>query len=202
MSDFVCGANEPASTSPGVNWGRDLPEPMQVADMRNVVAGDPSPDGKGRLAHPARHRGRPYLPAAHQVFEAMKATCWTNPGIAAPGDGLLRHRRVAHRRRRDRAESRRARHHLAERSDAVREAADRLHDALEAAGVEVLLDDRGDGVMFADLELLGIPWRVTIGDRGLKEGKAEVQARGADKPEPVELQKLQDHLKSLVCTGT
>ena len=68
MSDFVCGANEDDYHFTGVNWGRDLPEPDVVADIRNVVAGDPSPDGKGALDDPARHRGRPRLPARHEVL--------------------------------------------------------------------------------------------------------------------------------------
>ena len=67
MADFVCGANEADFHHTGVNWGRDLPEPDVVADIRNVVPGDPSPDGQRRAGHPARHRGRPRLPARHQV---------------------------------------------------------------------------------------------------------------------------------------
>jgi prolyl-tRNA synthetase len=87
-----------------------------------------------------------------------------------------------------------------ERSEAVREAADLLHDELEAAGFEVLLDDRGErpGVMFADLELIGLPFRVTIGERGLKDGKVEVQRRGAAKAASVDLQSATAHLKSLL----
>ena len=114
---------------------------------------------------------------------------------AAAGDGLLRHRRHAHRRRRDRAEPRRARHHLAGRDRAVRRgrlpdrlrpqrrrcasAADALHDELDGAGIDVMLDDRGErpGAMFADWELIGVPHRVVISDRGLKEGQVEYQGR-------------------------
>ena len=127
--------------------------------------------------------------------KAMGATFLDAAGQPQPmRDGLLRHRHHPCRCRRNRAELRRHGHHLArtarpftvaiapigyDRSDAVRAAADQLHDELESAGIEVLLDDRGErpGVMFADLELIGIPHRITIGDRGLKDGKVEYQAR-------------------------
>jgi len=86
------------------------------------------------------------------------------------------------------------------RSDAVRDAANALHDDLTNMGIEVLLDDRGErpGVMFADLELIGIPYRVTIGDRGLKEGKVEVQARGEGEATQIDLRDVASHLRSLV----
>jgi prolyl-tRNA synthetase len=195
MADFVCGANERDFHLRGVNFGRDVREPDRVADLRNVVAGDPSPDRKGTLeilrgievGHVfalgdlySRAMGATFLDAEGQsqvvemgcygigitrvVAAAIeqnhdeKGIIWPEPlapfavAIAAVGY---------------------------DRSAAVRTAADRLHDELEAAGVEVLLDDRGErpGVMFADIELIGIPHRVTIGDRGLKEGKVEYQAR-------------------------
>ena len=87
------------------------------------------------------------------------------------------------------------------KSAEVKAVADRLHDELQAAGIDVLLDDRDErpGVMFADLELIGVPYRVTIGDRGLKEGKLEIQARTDTAPTVVELQSAADHLKSRVC---
>jgi prolyl-tRNA synthetase len=83
----------------------------------------------------------------------------------------------------------------------VRHAADKLHDELEAAGLQVLLDDRDErpGVMFADLELIGIPLRVTIGDRGLKEGMVEVQARAEKAPATIDLQAAAGHIKSAAC---
>ena len=128
-------------------------------------------------------------------------------------DGVLRHRRHPRRGRGDRAEPRRAGHHLAGRrwprspwpsrrsattaARRSRRCADRLHDELEAAGVEVLLDDRGErpGVMFADLELIGIPHRVTIGDRGLKEGKVEYQARRETAATPVPVAEIAAFIK-------
>ena len=83
MSDFVCGANEDGFHLTGVNFGRDLPEPAVVADIRNVVAGDPSPDGKGTLEHLPRHRSRPHLPAAHQVFRGDECALSRREGQVA-----------------------------------------------------------------------------------------------------------------------
>ncbi|MEX0958689.1 MAG: proline--tRNA ligase [Burkholderiales bacterium] len=220
MSDFVCGANEAGYHLTGVNFGRDLPEPAQIADIRNVVAGDPSPDGKGALEICRGIEVGHIFQLRTKYSEAMGATFVDESGQHRPfemgcyGIGVSRIVAAAIEQGHDERgivwPLPMAPFQVAiaaigyERSEAVREAADRLHDALQAAGVEVLLDDRGErpGVMFADLELLGVPWRVTIGDRGLKEGKAEVQARSAEKQESIELQKVPDHLKSLVCTGT
>ncbi|CAG0973074.1 prolyl-tRNA synthetase [Burkholderiales bacterium] len=205
MGDFVCGANEPGFHLAGVNFGRDCREPDAVADLRNVVAGDPSPDGKGTLeivrgievghvfalgTRYSRDMGASYLDAQGQshliemgcygigVTRVVAAAIEQNHderGIAWPG--TMAPFAVA----------------LApigyDRSPAVRELADRLHDQWTAAGIEVLLDDRGErpGVMFADLELIGIPHRVTVGDRGLKDGKVEYQGRrdAAATPVPV-----------------
>ena len=196
MSDFVCGANEADFHFTGVNWGRDLPEPDLVADIRNVVAGDPSPDGKGVLAI---QRG---IEVGHVFFlgtkysRAMNATFLDEKGkpqllqMGCYGIGITR---IA--RRRDRAEPRRARHDLAGGDRAVRggDLPDRLRPlgrrcarpptrcttSCSSAGVDVMLDDRGErpGAMFADWELIGVPHRVVISDRGLKDGKVEYQGR-------------------------
>ncbi|HUF20128.1 MAG TPA: proline--tRNA ligase [Burkholderiales bacterium] len=220
LSDFVCGANAAGYHLTGVNFGRDLPEPAHIADIRNVVAGDPSPDGKGALAICRGIEVGHIFQLRTKYSDAMGATFVDESGQQRPfemgcyGIGVSRIVAAAIEQGHDERgivwPLPMAPFQVAiaaigyERSDAVREAADQLHDALEAAGVEVLLDDRGErpGVMFADLELLGIPWRVTIGDRGLNEGKAEVQARSEEKPQSIELQKVPDHLESLVCTGT
>ncbi len=195
MGDFVCGANMPDFHLRGVNFGRDCREPDVVADIRNVVKGDPSPDGKGTLdivrgievGHVfalgsvySKAMGATYLDAAGQS-QVLEMGCY--------GIGVTRVAAAAIEQSHD------ARgiiwpEPLApfavaiapigyDRSEAVRTWADRLHAELEAAGVEVLLDDRGErpGVMFADLELIGIPHRITIGDRGLKDGNVEYQAR-------------------------
>jgi prolyl-tRNA synthetase len=200
MADFVCGANEPGYHLRGVNFGRDCREPDRVADLRNVVAGDPSPDGKGTLqilrgievGHVfalgdlySKAMGATYLDAGGQS-RAMEMGCY--------GIGITRVVAAAIEQNNDPKgiiwPLPLAPFAVAiapvgyDRNEGVRAAADSLHDVLEAAGIEVLLDDRGErpGVMFADLELIGLPHRVTIGDRGLKEGKVEYQARGEDLP--------------------
>ena len=195
MSDFVCGANESGLHLTGVNWGRDLPEPDLVADLRNVVAGDPSPDGQGVLEL-CRGIEVGHVFALGTVYsEAMRATVLDEQGQAQVmqmgcyGIGVTRVVAAA------------IEQHFDDkgivwplpmapfavaiapigygRNAQVKDAAIKVHDALTALGVEVFLDDRDErpGVMFADLELIGIPHRITIGDRGLKEGKIEYQAR-------------------------
>ncbi len=195
MSDFVCGANEADFHYTNVNWGRDLPEPDLVADLRNVVEGDPSPDGQGVLAI---QRG---IEVGHVFYlgtkysKAMNATYLDETGkpqvfeMGCYGIGVTRILGAAIEQSHD------ARGIIwpaaiapfevvlcpigYDRSEEVRQAAQRLHDELAAAGVDVMLDDRGErpGAMFADWELIGIPLRVVISDRGLKEGLLEVQGR-------------------------
>ncbi|MCC7040953.1 MAG: proline--tRNA ligase [Burkholderiales bacterium] len=195
MADFVCGANAPDAHLAGVNFGRDCREPDLVADIRSVVKGDPSPDGQGTLDIVRGIEVGHVFALGHVYSEAMGATYLDAAGqsraleMGCYGIGVTRVVAAAIEQNHD------ARgiiwpEPLApftvaiapvgyDRSEAVRAAADRLHDELEAAGVEVLLDDRGErpGVMFADLELIGIPHRITIGDRSLKEGNVEYQAR-------------------------
>ncbi|MEO6927616.1 MAG: proline--tRNA ligase [Casimicrobiaceae bacterium] len=203
MGDFVCGANEADFHLRGVNFGRDCREPDVVADIRNVVAGDPSPDGNGTLEI-LRGIEVGHVFALGSVYStAMGATYLDAQGqshaieMGCYGIGVSRVVAAAI-----------EQHHDArgiawpqamapftvavaaigyERSERVHEAADHLYDALATAGIDVLLDDRGlrPGVMFADLELIGIPHRVTIGERGLKEGNVEYQARGDEQPTPV-----------------
>jgi prolyl-tRNA synthetase len=194
MSDFVVGANEADFHIAGVNWGRDLPEP-EVADLRNVKAGDPSPDGKGTLEI-CRGIEVGHIFQLRTVYsKTMGATFLDETGKPQPfemgcyGIGITRIVGAAIEQNFDdkgivwpRA--------LApfevvicpvgwSRNEAVRDTAHALHDALAKAGVDVLVDDRDlrPGVMFADWELIGVPLRITIGDRGLKEGAVEMQAR-------------------------
>jgi prolyl-tRNA synthetase len=195
MSDFVCGANEAGFHLRGVNFARDCREPDVVADIRNVVAGDPSPDGRGTLAI-VRGIEVGHVFALGDVYStAMDATYLDAEGrsqaiqMGCYGIGITRVVAAAIEQNHDdrgiawpaaMAPFAVAIAPIAyDRSEAVRACADRLHDELAGAGVEVLLDDRGErpGVMFADLELIGIPHRVTVGDRGLKEGVVEYQAR-------------------------
>lgn len=194
MSDFVVGANEADFHLAGVNWGRDLPEPI-VEDVRNVRAGDPSPDGNGPLKL-CRGIEVGHIFQLRTVYsEKMGATFLDETGKPKPfemgcyGIGITRIVGAAIEQNFDdrgivwpRA--------IAPfdvvlcpvgwgRNDAVRAAANMLHDALAKAGIDVIVDDRDlrPGVMFADWELIGVPLRITIGDRGLKDGNVETQAR-------------------------
>jgi prolyl-tRNA synthetase len=195
MADFVCGANEPDFHLRGVNFGRDCRAPDGIADLRNVVAGDPSPDGKGTLEILRGIEVGHVFALGSKYSEAMGATYLDAGGqsrlieMGCYGIGVTRVVAAAIEQNHDARgivwPTPIAPFTLAiapvgyDRNDAVRDLADRLHDELAAAGVDVLLDDRGErpGVMFADLELIGIPHRITIGDRGLKEGRVEYQAR-------------------------
>jgi prolyl-tRNA synthetase len=195
MSDFVCGANEADYHLRGVNFGRDCREPAVIADIRNVVDGDPSPDGNGILSI-VRGIEVGHVFALGDVYStAMGATYLDVEGgshvvqMGCYGIGVTRVVAAAIEQNHDERgivwPAAMAPFAVAiapigyDRSEAVRECADRLHEQLAGVGVEVLLDDRGErpGVMFADLELIGIPHRVTIGERGLKEGIVEYQAR-------------------------
>ncbi|MBP6638097.1 MAG: proline--tRNA ligase [Sulfuritalea sp.] len=195
MADFISGANEPGFHIAGINWGRDLPEPEIVADIRNVVAGDASPDGKGRLAI---QRG---IEVGHVFFlgtkysEAMNATYLDETGkprlmvMGCYGIGVTRLVGAAIEQGHD------ARGIIFPaaiapfqvvivpmnyaKSEAVRNAAGALLDELLKAGIDAILDDRDEraGSMFADWELIGVPHRVVVGERGLKEGKLEYKGR-------------------------
>jgi prolyl-tRNA synthetase len=213
LADFVCGANERDFHLAGVNWFRDLPEPTAVADIRNVVEGDPSPDGKGRLriqrgievGHIFQLRTK-YSQAMHAaVLDAQGASrtlemgCYgigvtrvvaagieqnhDERGIAlpaplAPFEACLVPIAYA-------------------KNAAVRAAADRLYVELRDAGVDVLMDDREErpGVLFADMDLIGVPHRVVLSERGLAAGEAEYKGRRDDKPRQVPLTGLVDFLK-------
>jgi prolyl-tRNA synthetase len=203
MGDFVCGANEVDFHLRGVNFGRDCREPDRVADLRNVVAGDPSPDGKGTLEILRGIEVGHVFALGTKYSEAMGATYLDAEGqtrlmeMGCYGIGVTRVVAAAIEQNND-AKGIVWPDPIApftvaiapvgyDRSEAVRTLADRLHDELEAAGIDVLLDDRGErpGVMFADLELIGIPHRITIGDRGLKEGRVEYQGRRDSAATPV-----------------
>ncbi|HMM53562.1 MAG TPA: proline--tRNA ligase [Candidatus Desulfobacillus sp.] len=195
MSDFICGANEAGHHLTGVNWGRDLREPDHVHDIRNVVEGDPSPDGKGRLSICRGIEVGHIFQLRTRYSEAMKASFVDESGqqrameMGCYGIGVTRVVAAAIEQSHDergivfpRAI---APFEIAiapvgyGKSQAVREAADALHADLAGAGFDVLLDDRDErpGAMFADLELIGVPHRITIGERGLKEGTVEYQGR-------------------------
>ena len=195
MADWVCGANAEDFHMTGVNWGRDLPESDLVADIRNVVAGDASPDGQGVLAIERGIEVGHIFYLGTKYSQAMNATFLDEDGKPKPfemgcyGIGITRLPAAAIEQNHD------AKGIIwpdalapftvvicpigADRSPEVKAAAEQLYADLLAAGVDVMLDDRGErpGAMFADWELIGVPHRVTIGDRGLKEGLVEYQHR-------------------------
>ncbi|HEY8354722.1 MAG TPA: proline--tRNA ligase [Methylophilaceae bacterium] len=195
MSDFVCGANKPKYHLAGINFGRDLPEPAIVADIRNVVAGDPSPDGKGTLSLCRGIEVGHIFQLRTKYAKAMNATYLDENGetkvmeMGCYGIGVSRIVGAAIEQGNDERgiifPAAMAPFEVAiapigmDRSEAVRNAALELYAQLQAAGIDVLLDDRGErpGVMFADLELIGIPHRIVIGERGLKSQEVEYQAR-------------------------
>ena len=221
MSDFVCGANEPDFHLRGVNFGRDCREPDVVADIRNVVVGDPSPDGCGTLDIVRGIEVGHVFALGHLYSQALGATYLAADGqskvleMGCYGIGVTRVVAAAIEQNHDDRgivwPEPLAPFAVAiapvgyDRNDAVRALADRLHDELTAAGLEVLLDDRGErpGVMFADLELIGIPHRITIGDRGLKEGRVEYQGRRDAAATPVPVAEIATFVKGrLAGNGT
>ncbi len=195
MADFVTGANEVDYHYIGANWGRDVAEPHIVADLRNVVEGDASPDGKGVLAIERGIEVGHVFQLGTAYSEAMKATFLDENGKPAPlqmgcyGIGITRILGAAIEQNYDDKgivwPTPIAPFELVlcpmgmDRSEAVKEAAEQLYADATAAGIDVIIDDRGlrPGQMFADWELIGVPHRVVIGDRGLKEGNLEYQGR-------------------------
>ena len=214
MADFVCGANEGDFHLAGVNFGRDLPEPEVVADLRNVVAGDKSPDGKGELAI---ERG---IEIGHVFYlgtkysKAMNATFLGDNGkpqffeMGCYGIGITRLPAAAVEQNHD------ERGMIwpdaiapftvvicpigMGRSEAVKAEAEKLYSELLALGVDVMLDDRDErpGAMLADWELIGVPHRVVLGDRGLKDGVVEYQHRRDTEATKVATGEVLAHLKA------
>jgi prolyl-tRNA synthetase len=219
MSDFICGANDPGHHLTGVNFGRDLPEPGEVADLRNVVAGDPSPDGKGTLEICRGIEVGHIFQLRKKYSEAMKCSFLDENGqsqimeMGCYGIGVSRIVGAAIEQNHD------ARGIVFPRamapfevcvvpmgyarSEAVRQAADRLHADLEAAGIDVLLDDRDErpGILFADMELIGIPHRIVVGERGLNEGKLEYKGRRDAQAEMVPLESIGKFLETRLCAA-
>jgi len=201
MSDFVTGANEEDFHFTGVNWGRDLPEP-EVADLRSVVAGDPSPDGKGVLAIQRGievghvFAGLPYPEAMKLVYTDEEGRARTMV-MGCYGIGITRLLGAAIEQNHDEKgiiwPAAIAPFEAVicpvnyRQSESVRQAADHIYEQLINAGVDTILDDRGErpGAMFADWELIGVPHRITVGERGLKDGQVEYFDRRALQTTPV-----------------
>jgi prolyl-tRNA synthetase len=220
MSDFVCGANKEGFHLGGANWGApELPEPAQerIADFRNVVAGDQSPDGKGPLEIVRGIEVGHIFQLRTKYSQMMKATFLDESGSAKPyemgcyGIGITRIVGAAIEQGHDEkgiifppaiapfsvALAAIGYH----KSDSVREAANALHEHLVREGVDVLLDDRDErpGVMFSDLELLGIPHRITIGERGLKQNIVEYQSRHGGDSRQILLGDAAKEIKKILC---
>jgi prolyl-tRNA synthetase len=214
MSDFVCGANDPGYHLTGVNFGRDLPEPAFVADIRRVIPGDRSPDGKGRLEIVRGIEVGHIFQLRTRYSEAMSATFLDENGrkqafeMGCYGIGVTRIVGAAIEQNHDERgivfpESM-APFQVAllplgyARSAQVRQTADAIYQELTGMGIEVLLDDRDErpGVMFADMELIGIPHRIVVGDRGLKDGVIEYQGRSDKQPERIALGEAATALRS------
>ncbi len=205
LSDFVCGANQDGKHLTGVNWGRDLPEPVR-ADLRNVVAGDPSPDGKGTLVIKRGIEVGHIFQLGNRYSAALKAAALDENGrqktleMGCYGIGVSRLVAAA-------IEQNHDEHGIIwplaiapfqvallpmnmHKSRRVRDAAEQLYGELQAAGIEVLLDDRKEraGVMFADMDLIGIPRRLVLGERGLDAGTVEYKGRSDSSSREVALQ--------------
>ncbi len=208
MNDFVCGANKPKYHLSGVNFGRDLPEPSLVADIRNVVEGDASPDGKGTLSLCRGIEVGHIFQLRTKYSEAMRATYLDENGqtqvmeMGCYGIGVSRIVGAAIEQGNDERgiifPSSMAPFNVVicpigfDKSELVQNAAYKLHDDLQAAGIDVLLDDRGErpGVMFAEADLMGIPHRVVIGERGLADNMVEYKARTCAEAQSVSLAEI------------
>lgn len=214
MKDWICGANEVDFHLTGVNWGRDLPAPTLVADLRNVKAGDPSPDGKGPLAI---ERG---IEIGHVFYLGTKYSAAMNASfldldgkpryleMGCYGIGITRLPAAAIEQNHDERgiiwPDALAPFTVVicpigmDRSEAVQAAAETLYRSLLDGGIDVILDDRGErpGVMFADWELIGVPHRVVISERGIKEGHFEYQHRRDAKPAKIAMSETAEMIRA------
>jgi prolyl-tRNA synthetase len=219
LADFVCGANKKDAHLTGVNWVRDLPDAI-AADLRNIVPGDPSPSGKGTLSIARGIEVGHIFQLGRKYSESMGATVLDESGKAATlymgcyGIGVTRVVAAAIEQNHD------SRGIIwpdaiapfqivivpinAPKSPAVRETAERIYAELLAAGVDVLLDDRDErpGVKFADTELIGIPHRVVVGDRGISAGKLEYRHRRAEAAEEFPLGDAIAFIRGRLAGGT
>ena len=217
MSNFVCGANEAGFHLTGVNFGRDCDEPVLIADIRNVITGDTSPDGKGTLEICRGIEVGHIFQLRSKYSEALNATFLDENGksqfmeMGCYGIGVSRIVAAAIEQNYDERgitlPPAMAPFTVAiapigiKKNESVRSAAEQLYENLVEQGIEVLLDDRDErpGVMFADLELIGIPHRIVIGERGLKEGMVEYKGRRDAEAQPVLLQDIVKLVQSKLC---
>ncbi|HEY9447737.1 MAG TPA: proline--tRNA ligase [Burkholderiales bacterium] len=216
ISDFVTGANEDGHHYTGANFGRDCSMPV-FADIRNVMPGDPSPDGRGRLEICRGIEVGHIFQLRTKYSSAMELTYLDEAGgsklmeMGCYGIGVTRTVAAAIEQNYDERgiifPRAMAPFDLAlvpiglAKNERVREAVETLYKELRAGGIDVLLDDRDGrpGVMFADMELIGIPYRVVVGERGLKDGTIELQGRADAKAELMPLKNAIEVIKSRVC---
>ncbi|MBT8517217.1 proline--tRNA ligase [Polynucleobacter paneuropaeus] len=215
MSDFVCGANLAGHHLTGVNWGRDLPEPL-VMDLRNAVIGDPSPDGKGVVDICRGIEVGHVFQLGTRYSEAMGCTYLDQQGKSQPmvmgcyGIGVTRLLGAAIEQGHDERgiiwPISMAPFEVVicpmnyDKSEQVKAAADQLHEQLIAAGIDVILDDRGErpGAMFADWELIGAPFRVVIGERGLVDAQVEFKGRTDAESQNISITEIKDKVIAAV----
>ncbi len=218
MSDFTCGANSDGKHLTGVNWSRDLPLP-QAADIRNIVEGEPAPDGSGPVKLARGIEVGHIFQLGKKYSEAMKATCLDENGnsviltMGCYGIGVSRIVAAAIEQNHD------------DRgiiwpvniapfqvslipinmykSERLRTAVTKLYDELTDAGIEILLDDRRErpGVMFADAELIGIPYRLTFSEKGLDSGTIEYKARTDPDNTDIKIDAVTDHIRQQLGKG-
>ncbi len=216
MNDFVCGANKPKYHLSGVNFGRDLPEPSLVADIRNVIDGDVSPDGKGTLSLCRGIEVGHIFQLRTKYAQAMNATYLDENGqsqvmeMGCYGIGVSRIVGAAIEQGNDEKgiifPLSMAPFALVicpigmDKSESVKNTANQLYADCKNAGFDVLLDDRGErpGVMFAESDLMGIPHRIVIGDRGLAEGKVEYKSRNQSEAKNIALENVISHLHTFL----
>ena len=214
MADFACGANADGQHFVGVNWERDLPLPETVADIRTVVEGDPSPDGKGQITLARGIEVGHIFQLGTKYSEAMKAGIINEGGknqimlMGCYGIGISRVVAAAIEQNHDEKgiiwPANLAPFQVAlcpmnmHKSERLRVAAEQLYVDLQAAGFEVLFDDRKvrAGFMFSDMELIGIPHCVILGDRGLDAGTIEYKGRTATSNEEIPIAELVDFLRA------
>ncbi len=219
VSDFSAGANRDGQHYFGINWGRDLPLP-EVADIRNVVEGDPSPDGKGTLTMARGIEVGHIFQLGQKYSKALNASVLDENGrqvimtMGCYGIGVSRVVGAAIEQHYDEQgivwPAAIAPFSLVlipmqmKKSERVREAANRLYAELLNAGVEVLFDDRDarPGVMFADMELIGIPHRVVVGERGLDNGEIEYRGRKDSENQMLPLDTFVDFIRNRIATET
>jgi prolyl-tRNA synthetase len=214
LADFVCGANQDEQHNVGVNWERDLPLPTQIADLRMVVNGDPSPDGKGEITIARGIEVGHIFQLGNKYSQAMNAAVINEAGknhimlMGCYGIGISRVVAAAIEQGHDERgiiwPNELAPFQVAlcpmnmHKSDRLGDAVEKLYQELQAAGIEVLLDDRKvrAGFMFSDMELIGIPHRIVMGDRGLDSGTVEYQGRTDTESQELPFAEIVSFIKS------